>query len=230
MANEDSSKSSTNLKVPPLKIVLSSHQNNTVVNRSSNEEDQLKSSESKLECNGDQYMKESGRRASAELKEVTDRAYKRGSKNSTDRGESDSGQTLVKYAESSSSSSSNFSLDRSTSTSPSSESESLASNSTIISESTQVRVKTESRDETTPSRPERASRCSFKASTSDRTGASTKDQAGDSGPSSSREQTLNANQRITRSSQRAAQQVRFENPHEQIGDDPVLAENQDKGE
>lgn len=232
MANEDSAKASTNLKVPPLKIVLSSHQNNAVVNKcSQGDEEHPRSIEHKIDSSIEHYStKDSNRRGSLESKEVSDRqSNKRAQKaaSSTSRGES----SVNKFTDlSNSSSSSSSSLDRSTSTSPSSESESLASNSTIISEIPLAKPKTD-RDETnTLSKPDRPTRYIGRSSTGDRSAANLKDHSSEtSTPSGSRDHTLNANQRITRSSQRAAQQVRFENAHDQNGDETNLIENQDKG-
>lgn len=231
MANEDSAKSSTNLKVPPLKIVLSSHQNNAVVSKCGQySEDSSKTSDHKSDCNSEHLSgKDSSRRASLELKELTDRQHKRSHKaSSSDRTE----PSVNKFNDlSNSSSSSGSSIDRSTSTSPTSESESLASNSTIISEIPLAKPKCDRDESVNPSKPDRATRFAGRGVVSDRSATSLKEHQNEaSTPTSSRDHNLNANQRITRSSQRAAQQIRFDNPHEQNGDETHLADSQEKGE
>lgn len=244
MASEESNKFSSNLKVPPLKIVLSSHQNNAVVNTSNTEEDHFKSSENEDDSNDHLEHKKILRRNSQDISEACERNLKKGSRGSSDRNESESGQPSSRTAEFSTSSSSSSSSDRSSTATPSSESESMASNSTIISEQHQVKgSKTaDLKDDASTGRQDR-SKFGVKVTSNDRQSTNNAaltakkahevniEQCNDS--TTTKEQILNANQRITRSSQRAAQQSKTETSNETsnetAGDEPVVSENQDKG-
>lgn len=133
--------------------------------------------------------------------------------------------------------------DRSSSTSPSSESESLDSNLTIISDNQHDKSnasKSDQKEETVQNKQERASRHTVKGSTADKsstnaTASSNKrsyenngSEPNNSDQAASREQTSSSNQRITRSSQRAAQQNKSENLNETNGDETNAPETQER--
>lgn len=239
MANEESNKFPSSPKVPPLKIVLSQHQSNAVVNLGSiGNDDQYKSLDKDNDSDDNRDQEKLARRDSLD----DDKYQKKSSKSSTELIETESGPASSDpLVFSSSSSSSSTSSERQSSTTPSSESESLASNSTIISENQQVKIKAEPKDDTTSiSKQDKVAKCGVKFSTAERvvisTGPSGKklhetssELTSDSNVSSnSKEQTLNANQRITRSSQRAAQQSKTDNSGEQSIDETNITENLDK--
>lgn len=240
MANEESSKFSSNPKVPPLKIVFNSHHNNAVI--SSLNEDSAKFCEKDDNSNDQPELEEVVRRNSLEINDSNQKHNRKSSKLSIERNESNSGHTSNKAAAFSSSSSSTTTTtstpDRSNSTTPSSESESLAS--TIILDNQNVKsAKNENSDhETVVSK--QVPKCGFKVFSSEKISTNepdtsgkksqdnTVEQSNDSSNVSTKEQILNANQRITRSSQRAAQQIRTENQGELNGDDSIVSESQDK--
>lgn len=241
MANEESSKFSSNPKVPPLKIVFNSHHNNAVI--SSLNEDSTKFCEKDDNSNDQPELEEVVRRNSLEINDSNPKQNKKSSKLSIERNESDSGHTSNKAAVFSSSSSSTTTTtstpDRSNSTTPSSESESLAS--TIILDNQHVKsAKNENSDQHETVVNKQVPKCGFKVFSSEKTSTSeadtsgkksqdsTVEQSNDSSNVSTKEQILNANQRITRSSQRAAQQIRTENQGELNGDDSIVSESQDK--
>lgn len=241
MANEESSKFSSNPKVPPLKIVFNSHHNNAVI--SSLNEGSTKFSEK--DDNSDDHLesREPTGRNSLETNEINQKQHKKSSKISVERNESDSGQTSSKPTTFSSSNSSTTTTtstpDRSDSTTPSSESESLAS--TIIIENQNVKsIKNEINDQETLVSKQN-SKCALKVSSSEKNsnnemvdiyGKKSQDniaeQSNDSSNAATKDQILNANQRITRSSQRAAQQSKTENQGELNGEDSITSESQDK--
>lgn len=241
MANEESSKFSSNPKVPPLKIVFSSHHNNAVI--SSLNEDSTKFDEIDDNSNDQPEPREPNRRNSLEINEVNQRQHKKSSKISVERGGSDSVQNSSKTNVSSSSNSSTTTTtstpDRSDSTTPSSESESLAS--TIILENPSVKgAKNDNNDQETLVH-KLSSKFGFKVSSSEKishnetadiSGKKSQDniveQSSECSSAVTKEQILNANQRITRSSQRAAQQSKTENQGELNGEDSIVSENQDK--
>lgn len=229
VANIKSGKSSSsNLKVPPLKIVLSSHQNNSAIIDTSNQDDDQTDAREKIER--DYIVESDGDTGDKQLSRKNTRVTPE-SKDSSDLGHSSS-----KGTNHSSSSSSSFGSDRSTSTSPSSESESLDSNLTIISDNHQSKSKPDPKEETLQNKNERISRHGVRGSSTANTSAtvakraqdSNAEHTGDATTTSSKEHTLNANQRITRSSQRAAQQNKSENASETNGDDSNVPENQDR--
>lgn len=135
--------------------------------------------------------------------------------------------------------------DRSSSSSPSSESESLDSNLTIISDNQHDKSnssKSDNKEETVNSKQERATRHNAKGSTGEK-GSSTSTALGNkkshdyngsepnnTDPVVGRDQSSSSSstQRITRSSQRAAQQNKSENPNETNSDDTIVTEAQDK--
>lgn len=278
MANEEPSASNkytpsnNNLKVPPIKIVLSSHQsNNAVVNMAnSSEEDPSGASDRDFQgaSTGADHRAEhkkfsqrnnSNQNASDNNQGSADRSsrrYNRLSGLTSDNNGSEVGISSGGRASSSS--------DRSTSSTPSSESESIASNSTIISEpnshqqqqqyqqqartnrisfrddasstSSSTTTSNTSKQELRSSRPKSISRAfipnervinpiaagkKFQNDPSAEQGSETPN---------SREHTHNSNQRITRSSQRAAQQVKVESNSAEFAanDETNMSENQDK--
>lgn len=229
MANIKAGKSSnSNLKVPPLKIVLSSHQNNSaIVNVSNHDGDESDSRRDKMDRD---YQVESD--GDTGDKRVISR---KNSRSSPDRKDADHLQTPAKNDTSSSSSTS--SSDRSTTTSPSSESESLDSNLTIISDNQQTRTKVDQREEAPQTKQEKTPRHTVKGEKSTSGQQSNKRANSDNltetvndsnNQAGNRDQSLNANQRITRSSQRAAQQNKSENPNDVNNDDLNVPEYPDK--
>jgi hypothetical protein len=142
--------------------------------------------------------------------------------------------------------------DRSTSTSPSSGSESLDSNLTIISENQQERShRSEQKEEHVHGKFDKVSRHSSKGNggagscsgTDQKNSNATQnativsvnkrpnqDNNSDNNfeSTATTKESTSSNQRITRSSQRAAQQNKSENSNETNGDDTNLADNQDK--
>lgn len=283
MANEESSKfSSQNLKVPPLKIVLSSHQqNNSVVNAVADVEgDELKfksfdssapmfastDDRANIQCNLD---KEGGpivlkfetvttsptSGAAADNNSDDSKNQKKSTRSLSERNESESElqsgvnmtSTSFSSASSSSSGSASSNSDRSSTTTPSSESESIASNSTIISDHaqqppTQTPAKTSNKDDIGNSKQDKNLKSNLKvanlitdkpivSNNSRKTQDSNAEQSSEtnSNNNSKEQQTLNANQRITRSSQRAAQQNKSDNLSDSnVNDEPMVSENQDK--
>lgn len=221
----------SNLKVPPIKIVLSSNQNSAVVNicnqQSGNEQSD---SDAKTDISGNTSSRDVASVDGA--KESGTKAQRKASRTPPEDAEAESNR----YDEFFGSSSTSSASDRSESTSPTSDSESVASNSTIISDHLQVKAKTE--NEASVTKREKESRVESKnnPTTDSKPSSSSKrshensaeSNQNETAPSGPREQVTNANQRITRSSQRAAQQNRAENSNDLNAEDQNMSENQDK--
>lgn len=247
--------SNSNLKVPPLKIVLGSHQQNPVAANDVNSQPEGRLDPSEMAYSGqtgsepkepsyrnnlDSHSNEADRQATP----------RRASKAALDEREAEperQAAELEKQAPNDQASSSDDSS--TTTTSPSSESESLDSNLTIISENqparcsnNNVNTKSDQKEHNASSKQERVSRwCGVKASFSDKTSSSQSssssagkprnlesnlEQANESTAAAAATTTSNTNQRITRSSQRAAQQNKLDNPADMNGDEASIAESQ----
>lgn len=222
----------SNLKVPPIKIVLSSNQNSAVVNICNQQQANDQSdSDGKTDTSGHASSRDV---ASVESKESGAKTLRKASRTSPDDAESESNRFNEFYDSSSASTTS----ERSVSTSPTSDSESVASNSTIISDNHQVKVKGENEGEASVVKREKESRVEGKSNptTESKPSSSIKrshessaeSNQNETAAASHREQITNANQRITRSSQRAAQQNRVDNSNDLNAEDQNMSENQDK--
>lgn len=233
-ANVKTGKSTnSNLKVPPIKIVLSSNQNSAVVNICNQQQNNDQSdSDTKTDVSGHTSSREVSSVDTS--KDSATKTPRKASRTSPDDVESESNRFDEFFGTSSSSSSS----ERSATTSPSSDSESVASNSTIISDNHQAKVKAENDGESSIVKRDKESRTESKSnpiteskpSTSNKrshetSAESSQNETPASGP---REHVTNANQRITRSSQRAAQQNRAENSNDLNVEDHNMSENQEK--
>lgn len=230
MASEESARDTSNLKVPPLKIVLSGHQSNSVLNVSSEECQESDTPQKRDNKLNDDIINEQANPTdllsdSLDTSESNDKFEKRCSKSTNDTSETDTQsikQMDVQKSLSADSSTSDSESNRSNTSSPSSEPESMASNSTIISDNQQNKSKSESKTSTNGVKSEKINNkaprsLNEKQATSANGQAnltSRKETFGHSSESTStegsyqttKESTSSTNQRITRSSQRAAQQ------------------------
>lgn len=266
MANEDTSSNkhtsgNNNLKVPPIKIVLGSHQsNNAVVNIAScSEEEQSEAGDTdsqsftvdrrpehkKFSHRNNSNNSNAGDTNQIETIERHTRRHNRFSGIIDDTGEG--GPSSGGRASSSS--------DRSASSTPSSESESIASNSTIISDhnlsqqqqtrSNRLGIKDDGSSTSTSTsgsgRQEQRtfrskgqhSRTSFvneRAPSNSISGKKSQEASSEqnSETSNTKEHAPNSNQRITRSSQRAAQQVKVDGVANESNGADEVNDNQDK--
>lgn len=230
-ANAKTGKSTNpNPKVPPIKIVLSASQNSAVVNICNQQQGEGQSEvDAKKDTSGHDSDRE-GNNSGVKESQGT-KVHKKTSQASH--------IDMSRYYDQLGSISTSSASDCSTSTSPNSESDSNASVSTIISDSQQhVKLKIENKEETAPTRREKEYRSEAKNSSSNtesKTSSSSRrshESSVESGQNESvtsypKEHT-NANQRITRSSQRAAQQNRAELNNDPNNEDQSIPENHEK--
>lgn len=234
-ANVKAGKSTTsNPKVPPIKIVLSSNQNSAVVNICNQQQGESHPEvETKIDSSGHSSDRDAINPDAKESQST--KTQKRTSQASHAHNVLD----MDRYYDQLGSMSTSSTSDCSTSTSPNSESDSTASVSTIISDDQQqVKSKVESKDDAAPAKREKESRAELKNASANNDSKTTstsrrsQDNSADSGQndtatSCAREQ-MNANQRITRSSQRAAQQNRADLNNDLNSEDQNMPENQEK--